>query len=52
MAKQDNEVRKEPPAALPLRTEAPNAPPLVAQLTQEPHSVSNPGKIGSPVAKN
>ena len=51
MANQDNEVRTEPPAALPLRTEAPNAPPVVAQLAREPHSVSNPGKIGSPVGK-
>ena len=51
MAKQDNEVRTEPPAALPLKTEAPKAPPAVAQLTREPHSVSNPGKISSPVGK-
>jgi cytoskeletal protein CcmA (bactofilin family) len=57
MADQDNEVRTEPPAALPLKAEAPSAPPAslrpatVARPAREAHLVSNPGGIGSPEGK-
>ena len=54
MADQENEVRTEPPAALPLKAEAPSAPPAslrpaaVARPAREAHSVANTGNIGSP----
>ena len=57
MADQDNEVRTEPPAALPLKAEAPSAPPAslrpaaVARPAREAGSVANTGNIGSPEGK-
>ncbi|PPR10983.1 MAG: hypothetical protein CFH41_01083 [Alphaproteobacteria bacterium MarineAlpha11_Bin1] len=57
MADQDNKVRNKPSAVLPLKSEAPSAPPASlrpAALTRpmrEPHSVSNAGNISSPEGK-
>ena len=51
MADQDNEVRTEPPAALPLKAEAPSAPAAMARPAREAHSLANMGNIGSPEGK-
>ena len=50
---QDNSTRTEPPAALPLKTEAPSAPPAalrpaeVARPSREAHTVASPGNPDS-----